>query len=133
MITKARAKRKPGEPKYSFGPGDHGRPITDRQATDARWLEGFRYEIIDGRIYVTPMPDLPHEDLKNWLLRKLLRYSDAHPEVINRVAAPARVFLTGRRRTTSPEPDVAAYHNFPYSVPLAQRDWRDVSPILVVE
>jgi Uma2 family endonuclease len=117
----------------TFGPADHGRAVSDQQARRARWLDGFRYEIIDGRIYVTPMPDLPHEELKDWLLRQLIKYSDANPTVIDRVAAPARVFVPGRRRTTSPEPDIAAYRKFPFHVPLANRNWRNVSPILVVE
>jgi Uma2 family endonuclease len=133
MITKVLTRARPGVRLRTFGPADHGRRISDRQARHACWIEGYRYEIIDGRIYVTPMPDLPHEDLKDWLLRRLIKYSDAHPTAINRVAAPARVFLPRRRRTTSPEPDIAAYRDFPYSVPLAKRDWRDISPILVVE
>jgi Uma2 family endonuclease len=133
MITKEPARVKPSKPKHTFGPGDHGRAITEEQAANARWIEGFRYEIIDGRIYVSPMPELPHEELKNWLLRKLLRYSDAHPQVTNRVAAPARIFLPGHRKTTVPEADIATYRDFPYSVPLDDRNWRMVSPMLVVE
>jgi Uma2 family endonuclease len=133
MIAKARAKAKPSRPKFTFGPMDHGRAITDAQAASARWVEGFRYEIIDGRIYVSPMAELPHEELKNWLLRKLLRYSDEQPDVTNRIAAPARVFVPGRQKTTVPEADIAAYRDFPYSVPWDERDWRKVSPILVVE
>jgi Uma2 family endonuclease len=56
-----------------------------------------------------------------------------HPEIINHVKAPARMFVPGRRATTAPEPDLAAYHDFPLDLPLRQRRWRDFSPILVAE
>ncbi len=63
----------------------------------------------------------------------LCDYARQHPDVINYLKAPARVFVPGRRATTAPEPDVAAYHNFPLDLPLRQRRWRDHSPILVAE
>jgi Uma2 family endonuclease len=133
MITKARAKRKPGEPKYSFGPGDHGRLVTDEQVANARWLEGFRYEIIDGSIYVSPIPDLSHDDLVDWMAKPLRKYAEDHPETINQVKCPARVFVPGSRRTTVPEPDLAAYAEYPFHLPIPQRNWKKISPILVAE
>src|SRR5262249_263951 len=39
----------------------------------------------------------------------------------------------GRQRVTAPEPDVAAYCNFPLDHPLDSVRWQDVSPLLVVE
>jgi Uma2 family endonuclease len=43
------------------------------------------------------------------------------------------VFVPGRRRTTTPEADLAAYHEFPRDLPIAELNWRNVSPVLVVE
>ena len=126
MIANARSKN-------TFGPADHGRPISDRQAVRARWVEGFRYEIIDGRIYVSPIPDLPHDDLVDWIARPLCKYADAHQDVISQVKTPARVFVPGSTRTTAPEPDLAAYRDYPFHLPIAERRWQDVSPIVVVE
>src|SRR5438128_1988232 len=133
MMTKMRAKPAFREPKYTFGPGDHGRAVSDDEVRNARWVERFRYEIIDGSLYVSPMPDLPHGQLKLWLFRLLLEYSDSHLHVIRNVATPARIFIPGRTRTTIPEADIAAYRDFPYSIPFDERDWRMISPILVVE
>jgi Uma2 family endonuclease len=53
--------------------------------------------------------------------------------VINHVCAKARVFIPDRPDATVPEPDVAAYHDFPHDTPLRNLRWEDVSPILVVE
>jgi Uma2 family endonuclease len=41
--------------------------------------------------------------------------------------------VPGRRATTAPEPDIAAYRDFPLYLPLRQRNWRNFSPILVAE
>ena len=60
----------------TFGPADHGRAVTDAELAGARWVEGYHYEVIDGRLYVSPLPELPHDDLVEWLA-DLLR---AHAE-----------------------------------------------------
>jgi Uma2 family endonuclease len=116
-----------------FGPADHGRAVSDEEISSAQWQPGFRYEIIDGRLYVSPTPNLPHDDIVDWLRDVLKDYSRSRPDVINAVKGPARVFVPGARRTTVPEPDVAAYRDYPRDRPIAVRRWQDVSPILVVE
>jgi Uma2 family endonuclease len=66
--------------------------------------------------------------------RLLDRYTEQHPEVINYVQAPARVFLPEPEDwPTAPEPDVACYQNFPVDLPMEEWDWQAVSPLLVVE
>jgi Uma2 family endonuclease len=117
----------------TFGPADHGRAVTDAELTAARWIGGYHYEVIDGRLYVSPSPDLPHDDLVEWLAEALRTYARARPEVINAVKTRSRVFVPRRRRTTAPEPDLAAYRDYPYQVPRLQRRWQDVSPVLVAE
>ena len=39
----------------------------------------------------------------------------------------------GRPATTCPEPDLAAYHDYPWQLPRRHRRWQDISPILVAE
>jgi Uma2 family endonuclease len=95
--------------------------------------EGWRYELIDGRIEVSPAAELPHDCVMEWLNERLRAYRDAHPESINKISTHARVYISGRRAATCPEPDLAAYRNFPLHMPIRVRNWRDVSPILVVE
>jgi Uma2 family endonuclease len=83
---------------------------------------------------VSPWPDLPEDWLEQWLFRPLTVYSDRHPEVINHITCKARVFLPGEPEdVTRPEPDNAAYQDFPRPIPIAQMDWRNLSPLLVVE
>jgi Uma2 family endonuclease len=114
-------------------PRDRGRPLTAEEFQTAQSREGFRYELIDGKLEVSPLPNLPHDLIREWLMDLLRAYARRHPEVIRRVLGPARVFLPRRRAVTAPEPDLAAYHDFPQHLPLRQRRWQDVSPVLVVE
>jgi Uma2 family endonuclease len=115
-------------------PADQGRQLTLEDFEAAATQEGYRYEIIQGRLEVSPIPNLPHDVLRKWLERVLDRYAERRPEVINRVQSPARVFLpAGEGAPTAPEPDVAAYRDFPLDRPLDELDWRDVSPVLVAE
>jgi Uma2 family endonuclease len=116
-----------------IGPGDHGRPMTLEEFTADDYEEGYQYELIDGRLYVSPRPNLPQGFIETWIFRALQRYSDAHPDIINHVHPNARVFVPGRPGVTNPEPDVAAYHNFPLHLPIRELRWQDVSPVLVVE
>lgn len=99
----------------------------------ADYQEGYQYELIDGELYVLPLPNLPENRIEMWIGSKLQKYSTEHPEVVNFVTYKARVIVSDRPRATVPEPDQAAYHNFPLHLPLRKVRWQDVSPILVVE
>ena len=114
-------------------PADHGRPLTLDEFQTADSLEGHHYELINGRLEVSPVPNLPHDGLRDWLARKLYAYGLRHPDVLNEVKAPARVFVPDRPETTAPEPDVAGYRGFPHHLPLAEWRWQDACPIVVAE
>jgi Uma2 family endonuclease len=116
-----------------IGPGDHGRPMTLDELTAGDFEEGYQYELIDGRLYVSPQPDAPQGMVERWITLKLQYYSDARPEVINFVYGKTRVFVPGRPGLTTPEPDVAAYRDFPVELDFREIRWQDVSPVLVVE
>ncbi len=116
-----------------LGPRDHGRPMTWEEFQGARWQEGYQYELIDGRLYVSPVPNLPQNWLEVWLYTQLLLYAQQHQEVINYVTPKGRVFVPRRHAETAPEPGVAAYRDFPRNVPVREMDWRNVSPVLVAE
>lgn len=101
---------------------------------DAREREpGYKYELIDGKLYVSPEPNFPEGVLEEWVGNELRRYMAAHPEVINFVSSKARVFVPGRPGETVPEPDLAAFHDLPLEEDWDALDWRQFSPILVVE
>jgi Uma2 family endonuclease len=114
-------------------PKDHGLPLSLSEFERAGGQEGYRYELIDGRVQVSPIPDFSHEDLCAMIQGLLAAYAAQHPEVLRHVKSPARVFVPGRRRTTAPEPDVAAYRVFPTHLPRSRIRWQDLSPILVAE
>ena len=116
-----------------LGPTDHGCPMTLEEFMAGDYVEGYEYELIDGKLYVSPEANLPEFRVEDWICFKLKLYAHYHPEVINFVANKARVFVPGRRRVTTPEPDVAAYRDFPLELPFDSVRWQDVSPILVVE
>ena len=116
-----------------LGPMDHGRPYSLEEFEEADYEGGFKYELIDGRLFVSPMPDLPENSLEEWLGLKLRFYSHKYPTRINYVSGKGRVFISGRRHTTCPEPDLSAYRDFPLDVPIRLRRWQDLRPILVVE
>ncbi len=114
-------------------PKDHGRELTLEEFEHADGQEGYRYELIDGRLEVAAFPNLKHEGVRKNLETLLDQYIRAHPEIINRVQAPACVIIPGRPAATAPQPDLAAYRDFPVHLPIEQWDWRDISPIVVVE
>jgi Uma2 family endonuclease len=117
----------------SLTPRDHGRPLTLEEFESASTQEGHRYELIHGKLAVSPLPQLSHECLRKWLERLLDRYAEGNPETINYVQSPARVFVPDTEETTAPEPDVAGYRDFPLDRPLAERRWQDVRPLFVIE
>jgi Uma2 family endonuclease len=116
-----------------IGPADHGRPLTLEEFLAGDYAEGYKYELIDGKLYVSPQPNLPENLVERWLDRRLSAYADAHPEVINFVTSKARVFVPRRKATTTPEPDLAAYRDFPLDLPDEDLRWQDYSPVLVAE
>jgi len=116
-----------------IGPADHGRLLAADECASASYEPGYKYEIIDGRLYVSPEANLPEYRVEDWLLDLVKTYAWKHPKVFNFVTNKARVFVPGRRMTTVPEPDLAAYCGFPRKRPFKSVRWQDVSPSLVAE
>ena len=116
-----------------IGPRDHGKPMTLAAFDASDFQEGYKYELIDGRVDVTYLPELPEDWIENWLYPKLYTYAVKHPNIINYLTRKARVFIPGRKRVTVPEPDLAAYRSFPTHLAVSELRWRRVSPILVAE
>src|SRR5947209_5179174 len=106
-----------------LGPTDHGRPLDLDDFRTGDFELGFQYELVDGRLYVTPLPNLPENRVEQWILVKLWNYAQEHPSFINFVSNKARVFVPRRKGVTNPEPDVAAYRDFPVDAPLSAIEW----------
>jgi len=58
-----------------LGPTDQGKSITCDDFESAVYQSGFKYEIIDGRLYAFPVPNFPEAFLETWLKRKLEAYT----------------------------------------------------------
>jgi Uma2 family endonuclease len=96
------------------------------------YREGYKYEVIDGKLYVSPHPELAEARVEDWLHDRLGDYARERPDIINYISGKARVLVPGRRGATAPQPDLAAYRDFPRR-PIRGPRWVDVSPVLVVE
>ena len=116
-----------------LGPKDHGRQLTDEEWEAAHLERGYRYEVIDGRLIVSPAPELPHDSLDQWLLDTWKAYAQKYSQIVNYVTNGARIFIPGLPRLTVPQPDLAAYANFPLETPRRLRKWRLISPVFVAE
>src|SRR5262245_36714821 len=116
-----------------IGPTDHGRILTWEEFATSEWEEGYQYEIIDGRLYVSPLQIAPQGVVEQWLFAKLLLYSLNRPDVLNFVYNKARVFVPNRPRITTLEPDVTGYDDFPLDLSIDEIRWQDASPLLVAE
>jgi len=116
-----------------LGPEDHGRAMSFDEFMSGDYQESYHYELIDGRLYVSPEAKMPENVVEMWLLFKLHYYALDNPQTINYVTNKARVFVPDRSDVTAPEPDIAAYHNYPRDLNINELDWRDFSPLLAVE
>jgi Uma2 family endonuclease len=115
-----------------LGPKDHGRPLTYDDYMEAEYEGGYRYELIQGRLYVSPAPNPQHDDAELWLFRKLLKYADENPTRMNKVTNKAEVWVRRGKKPTLPLPDITGFRNYPRERPPGLR-WYDLEPILVVE
>ena len=68
-----------------------------------------------------------------WILFKLYTCTQIHTEVVNFTCGGPRVFVPDRPNVTAPEPDVAAYRDFPLDADFRSIRWQNESPILVAE
>src|SRR5262249_16588458 len=116
-----------------IGPRDAGRELSLDEFLEGQYEEGYHYELIDGRLYVSPVPNPAENVVEIWALGKLSRFAKRRPQIINYVTNKARVFVPERPRITAPEPDLAAYKDFPLDLPFKKIRWQDLSPLLVGE
>jgi Uma2 family endonuclease len=116
-----------------LGPADQGRPLRLDEFEAADYEEGFKYELIDGRLAVSPQANFSQHWLERWLVRQLDRYGDDRPEVVAFVANKGRVFVPGRPDLTAAEPDIALYRELPAAETVDEIDWEAVHPFLVAE
>jgi len=113
-----------------LGPADHGRALSYDEFLAGDYAQGHKYELIDGRLYVSPAANYPHDWVRNYLYRALTLYMERHPSNLQQISANARVFVPGKSKITCPEPDISIYRTCP---PGPDVRWEDISPMIVVE
>jgi Uma2 family endonuclease len=116
-----------------IGPADHGRPMTFDEYLAGDYEPGYKYELIDGELYVSPEANFAENRLEMWLLLKLGNYWEARPDVLRYLTNKARVFVPERRDVTAAEPDLAAYRTIPPYKSARDVNWQEFHPILVGE
>lgn len=67
-------------PTRSYGPGAVGLFMTAREFDRAEFVEGWRYELINGVLVVSSTPSLNERDPNQALGRWLLNYQEEHPQ-----------------------------------------------------
>src|SRR6185369_10698343 len=113
-----------------IGPADHGRVMSLSSFQRSKETDGFIYELIDGVLCVSPIPDPSHDFWTTRIRNALLAYSEKHSKYLNYIPAECEVVIPGRVGPTRPVPDVAGYRAFPDTLPLR---WDAVCPHVVVE
>jgi Uma2 family endonuclease len=116
-----------------LGPLDHGRTMSFDEFISGDYCKGYQYELIHGKLYVSPLPSPQEAYVEIWISEKLKEYAKTHAAVVNFVHNKTRVFVPQSEDVTAPEPDVVVYHNFPHERMPIDLAWDEVTPILVVE
>ena len=115
-------------------PADHGRALSWDEFASSDAEEGYRYEMIEGKVFVSPPTNVPHDAFRMWLVRSLSVYAQSRPAILPFVATRACVFLPDLEQgITVPQPDVACYAEYAIDPYAPGTDWRDYSPMLVIE
>lgn len=86
-------------PAHRYGPNDNGILMTRREFDRGRFVEGWRYELVNGILIVSKIP-LPNERDPNDELGYMLRfYKETHPEGRSLDATlPEHEIATGQNR-----------------------------------
>jgi Uma2 family endonuclease len=109
--------------------------ILQKSRTIEEWLvadvpEGFRAELVDGELVMTPLAAYLHEKILFNLDRIFVLYSVDHPEVIKSVMRPARLPIPNQDEGR--QPDMALYAEEPED-PESPLAWQQIKPFLVIE
>lgn len=122
--------RRQRDPSLSIGPADHGRVMSLDALERAKETDGYKYELIDGVLCVSPIPDPLHDFWTTRVRDALQAYCVKYPRRLNYIPTQCEVVIPGRLGETRPIPDVAGYRAFPDTLPLR---WDAVCPLVVVE
>ncbi len=92
--------------------------------------EGYRYELVEGVVQVTPVPGIPHDSVVENLHDIFSMYKKQRPDIVAHITQRSAVTLLDRQTTR--EPDFAVYGPADMADKKG-KTWKDVTPVLVVE
>lgn len=113
-----------------LGPADQGAAVRLAEFEAADFEPGFRYDLVEGRLQVSPEPNLSHDLPLQALANLLFAWCRRRGSSQAYVSARARVFPPGTESTTGP--DLAVLLGDPHAGP-EDKHWRDLQPLLLVE
>lgn len=115
-----------------LGPRAHGLRLSLDEFERLAPADGWRAELIEGVVEVSPSPNPHHGDLADAVYNALREATDAAGEpLFARVRHDPRVFVVDDPASaTTPQPDVAAYLSYPRRPVMT---YRGVDPALIVE
>lgn len=112
-----------------LGPSDQGVALGLAEFEAADFEPGFRYDLVDGRLAVSPEPNLSHDEPLQALADLLRAYRDQHRDRFGcYVSTHARVFPPASESSLGPDMALFRGHQ-----PRAGLTWQDLQPALVVE
>ena len=92
--------------------------------------EGCRYELVEGAVEMSPVPDVPHDSVVEAIHQLFVLYGQRDANAKLRVTQKSAVALPFRG--TVREPDLAVYRREASGQKKTPR-WKDMTPLLVVE
>ncbi|MGB9626396.1 MAG: Uma2 family endonuclease [Phycisphaerae bacterium] len=104
--------------------------MTADEYFQAELPEGYRYELVEGVVEISPPPGTQHDDGLERLAELLFDYRKAHPGSIAKIGLKAGVVIPGKE--TVREPDLCVYRHWPKNA-RGFEVWKERTPLVVIE
>lgn len=104
--------------------------MTVDEFLEADLPEGFRYELVDGEVVMSPNPNLEHDFVVDAINSMLSAYRRRHKSMIRLLSLNARLAIPGEQRVR--HPDFALYAPWK-GTPRGGTGWKQLTPFLVIE
>jgi Uma2 family endonuclease len=92
--------------------------------------EGTRYELVEGAVEMSPVPETPHDLIIQNINRLFVLYAHANKPANLRVTQKSAVVIPSKK--TVREPDFAVYRWIESNAGKTPR-WKEMTPVLVLE
>lgn len=104
--------------------------MTTNEYLEADLPEGYRYELVNGEIQVTPAPGISHDDIMGRFTTLLVAYQLQHPKQVAHISFRSALVIPAKESLR--EPDIAVYSKWELKGD-DRKAWKQLLPDLVVE